>query len=169
VQQATHDPLTGLFNRRHLNDALPTLFALAQRDGQTMALAIIDLDHFKRINDDHGHAAGDRLLAQFGELLSGECRRSDVACRYGGEEFCLLMPRTDTAGARRKVQALLRRWRAQVFELGGAKLQGLSFSAGVADTALAPVSPDALLKAADDLLLAAKREGRNRVGVAAFA
>ena len=166
VEQATHDPLTGLFNRRHLNDALPTLFALAQRDTQTMALAIIDLDHFKRINDQHGHAAGDRLLAAFGELLAGHCRRSDVACRYGGEEFCLLMPRTDAAGARRKVQTLLRRWRGQVFELAGHSLQGLSFSAGVADTALAPDSPDALLKAADDQLLTAKREGRNRVGIA---
>jgi two-component system, cell cycle response regulator len=167
VQQATHDPLTGLFNRRHLNDALPTLFALAGREAQTMALAIIDLDHFKLVNDMHGHAAGDRLLAAFGELLAAHCRRSDVACRYGGEEFCLLMPRTDAPGARRKVQALLRRWRTQTFDVGGTALQGLSFSAGVADTTLAPDSPDALLKAADDLLLTAKREGRNRVGVAA--
>ncbi|HEY0857636.1 MAG TPA: diguanylate cyclase [Albitalea sp.] len=165
-QQATQDPLTGLFNRRHLNDTLPTLFALAQRESRTLALVIIDLDHFKLINDRHGHAAGDRLLAAFGELLGGHSRRSDVACRYGGEEFCLLMPRTDADGARRKVQALLRRWRTQSFDLGGVVLQGLSFSAGVADTALAPASPDALLKAADDQLLAAKREGRNRIGVA---
>jgi two-component system, cell cycle response regulator len=168
VQQATQDPLTGLFNRRHLNDSLPTLFALAQRESQTMALAIIDLDHFKRINDEYGHAAGDRLLEAFGEMLADQCRRSDVACRYGGEEFCLLMPRTDATGARRKVQALLRRWRAQSFDIGdGITLQGLSFSAGVADTTLAPASPDVLLKAADDQLLAAKREGRNRIGIAA--
>ena len=168
LQQATQDPLTGLFNRRHLNDTLPTLFALAQRESQTMALAIIDLDHFKRVNDEHGHAAGDRLLAAFGELLADQCRRSDVACRYGGEEFCLLMPRTDASGARRKVQALLRRWRAQSFDIGGGViLQGLSFSAGVADTSMAPASPDALLKLADDQLLAAKREGRNRVGIPA--
>jgi len=166
-EQATHDPLTGLFNRRHLNDSLPQLFALARRDAQTMALAIIDLDHFKSINDRHGHAAGDRLLAAFGELLGEHSRRSDVACRYGGEEFCLLMPRTGADGARRKVQTLLRRWRAQCFELGGVTLQGLSFSAGVADTTLPLASPDALLKAADDQLLAAKRDGRNRVGVAA--
>lgn len=162
-QQATRDPLTGLFNRRHLNDALPTLFALAQREAQTLALVIIDLDHFKSVNDQHGHAAGDRLLAAFGELLAGQVRRSDVACRYGGEEFCLLMPRTDAAGARRKAQALLRRWRAQSFDLGGVTLPGQSFSAGIADTSLAPASPDALLKAADDQLLAAKRAGRNRV------
>ncbi|MEK8033331.1 GGDEF domain-containing protein [Ideonella sp. DXS29W] len=169
VQQATRDPLTGLFNRRHLNDALPTLFALAQRDAHTMALAIIDLDHFKLVNDRHGHAAGDRLLAAFGDMLAAQCRRSDVACRYGGEEFCLLMPRTEAADASRKVQALLRRWRTQSFDLGGTRLQGLSFSAGVADTSLAGDSPHALLKAADDLLLAAKREGRNRVGVATTA
>jgi diguanylate cyclase (GGDEF)-like protein len=110
--------------------------------------------------------AGDQLLAAFSELLAGECRRSDVACRYGGEEFCLLMPRTTAAVARRKVQALLRRWRARVFNLDGVVLQGLSFTAGVADTERAPGSPDALLKCADDLLLAAKREGRNRVGIA---
>ena len=70
--QALRDDLTGLFNRRHLNDALPTLFALARRDTQTMALVIIDLDHFKSINDRHGHAAGDRLLAAFGELLAAQ-------------------------------------------------------------------------------------------------
>ncbi|CAG0946324.1 partial putative diguanylate cyclase DgcQ, partial [Gammaproteobacteria bacterium] len=134
-QQATQDPLTGLFNRRHLNDTLPTLFALAQREERTLALVIIDLDHFKLINDQHGHAAGDRLLAAFGELLAAHSRRSDVACRYGGEEFCLLMPRTGADGARRKVQALLRRWRAQSFDIGSVMLQGLSFSAGVADTA----------------------------------
>lgn len=168
-EQATRDTLTGLFNRRHLNDALPTLVALAERERQTLALVIIDLDHFKAVNDTHGHAAGDRLLAAFGALLAGQTRRSDVACRYGGEEFCLLMPRTDAAGARRKVQALLRRWRNLVFDLGGVLLQGQTFSAGVADTTLAPDSPDALLKAADDQLLAAKRAGRNRVGAVAAA
>jgi diguanylate cyclase (GGDEF)-like protein len=167
--QATHDALTGLFNRRHLNDTLPAMFAFALREGQTLALAIIDLDHFKRVNDEHGHAAGDRLLAAFGELLGNHCRKSDVACRYGGEEFCLLMPRTDAAGAQRKLQALLRRWRAQAPAVGGPLLGGGSFSAGVADTLLAPASPDALLKAADDELLAAKRAGRGRVGMATAA
>jgi diguanylate cyclase (GGDEF)-like protein len=165
-QQATQDPLTGLFNRRHLNDTLPQLHALAAREGQPLALAIIDLDHFKRVNDRHGHAVGDQLLSAFGELLATHSRRSDVACRYGGEEFCLLMPRTDAATARRKVQALLRRWRAVRLAGDGRVVDGLSFSAGTADTQLAPGSPDALLKAADDALLAAKRAGRNRVGTA---
>ena len=165
-QQATQDPLTGLFNRRHLNDTLPQLHALALREGQPLALVIIDLDHFKRVNDRHGHAAGDQILTAFGELLATHSRRSDVACRYGGEEFCLLMPRTDAAAARRKAQALLRRWRTMQLECHGQAIDGLSFSAGAADTWLAPGSPDTLLKAADDALLAAKRAGRNRVGTA---
>ena len=163
---ATQDPLPPLCKRPHLNAALPTLFALAQREGRAMSLVIIDLDHFKRVNDQHGHATGDQLFADFGELLVRHGRRSDVACRYGGEEFCLLMPRTHADGARRKVESLLKRWRAHSLRAGGATLSGLSFSAGIADTSTARQSPDALLKAADDELLHAKRSGRNRVHVA---
>ena len=165
-QQATRDELTGLFNRRHLNETLPSMWALARRDGRPLAAVIIDLDHFKRVNDEHGHDAGDRLLAGFGRLLAGSLRKSDVACRYGGEEFCVLMPDTDAAGARRKVAALLRRWRVESLLQGAAAGGGTSFSAGVADTRQTSVSWQALLKAADEQLLAAKREGRNRVRVA---
>lgn len=165
-QQATRDELTGLFNRRHLNETLPAMLALARRDQQPLAVAIIDLDHFKAVNDQHGHGAGDQLLAAFGSLLSDNSRKSDVACRYGGEEFCLLMPRTDAASARRKVGALLRRWRGERFVVDGAVLEGLSFSAGVADSERCPGSVAQLLKAADDELLAAKRLGRARVRAA---
>lgn len=162
--QATRDELTGLFNRRHLNATLPAMLALAEREGAPLAVALIDLDHFKSVNDRHGHGAGDTLLAAFGRLLDASVRKSDVACRYGGEEFCLLMPRTDAAGARRKVQALLRRWRGEAFDLGGGlQLSGFTFSAGVADSQRCPGTVAQLLKAADDELLAAKRLGRNRV------
>lgn len=163
TEQATSDFLTGLFNRRHLNDALPAMLALAQRDRQPLAVAIIDLDHFKAVNDEHGHAVGDRLLAAFGKLLAGHSRKSDVACRYGGEEFCLLMPRTDAAAACRKINALLKLWRGKSFAVDGVTLSGLSFSAGVCDSRHAPASVAALLKVADDALLAAKQRGRNRV------
>lgn len=166
-QQATRDVLTGLFNRRHLNDALPAMWALAQREGKPLAVSIIDLDHFKRVNDERGHDAGDRLLAAFGHHLAANLRKSDVACRYGGEEFCVLMPDTDAAGARRKIAALLKRWRVEALMLGAVGQAGTSFSAGVADSLLAAGSPQALLKRADDELLAAKREGRNRVLAAA--
>jgi two-component system, cell cycle response regulator len=167
-RQATQDALTGLFNRRHLNDTLPQLHALARREGQPLALVILDMDHFKQVNDAHGHDAGDALLAAFGELLAQHSRKSDVACRFGGEEFCLLMPRTDAAAARRKAQALLKLWRQMPLRLpDGSQASGLSFSAGAADTASAGHSPDALLKAADDALRAAKQAGRSRVQVAA--
>ncbi|MCU0950717.1 MAG: GGDEF domain-containing protein, partial [Burkholderiaceae bacterium] len=104
-QQTVRDFLTGLFNRRHLNDVLPQMLALARRDGEPLALAILDLDHFKLVNDRHGHAAGDRVLQGFGALMLQALRRSDVACRYGGEEFCVLMPRTTAHAARRKIDA----------------------------------------------------------------
>jgi diguanylate cyclase (GGDEF)-like protein len=162
-EQATRDELTGLFNRRHLNDVLPAMWALAQRDKKPLAAVIIDLDHFKRVNDEQGHDAGDRLLAAFGRLLAANLRKSDVACRWGGEEFCVLMPETDAAGARRKIAALLKRWRVESLLRGAAGEAGTSFSAGVADSRVAAVSFQALLKRADEELLAAKREGRSRV------
>jgi diguanylate cyclase (GGDEF)-like protein len=165
-QQATRDELTGLFNRRHLNNTLPSMWALAQRENKPLAAAIIDLDHFKRVNDERGHDAGDRLLAAFGRLLVASLRKSDVACRWGGEEFCVLMPETDAAGARRKVAALLKRWRVESLMHGAIGEAGTSFSAGVADSTCAIDSWQALLKRADDELLVAKREGRNRVLVA---
>lgn len=165
-QQATRDELTGLFNRRHLNDTLPAMWAMARRDGRPLAAAIIDLDHFKHVNDERGHDAGDRLLAAFGRLLEANLRKSDVACRYGGEEFCVLMPNTDARTARRKIATLLKRWRVESLVHGAAGDAGTSFSAGVADSTCVGAGWAALLKRADDELLAAKREGRNRVRVA---
>jgi len=162
-EQATRDVLTGLFNRRYLNDTLPAAFALARRDRQPLAVAIIDLDHFKATNDSYGHVIGDLLLERFGQMLTENCRESDVACRYGGEEFCLLMPRTDANAARHKVDALLELWRGQSLALEGEALSGLTFSAGIADTRQAPVTAQALLKCADDQLLLAKQTGRSRV------
>jgi diguanylate cyclase (GGDEF)-like protein len=163
-QQAVRDPLTGLYNRRHLNDVLPAMFALARRDGQPLAAVVIDLDHFKQVNDHHGHLVGDTLLAAFGRLLGAHLRRSDVACRYGGEEFCLLLPRTAAPAARRKAAALLRQWRAMRFEVEGRGIEGLTFSAGIADSSEAAITePVDLLRAADAAVLRAKRGGRARV------
>jgi diguanylate cyclase (GGDEF)-like protein len=162
-QQAARDYLTGLFNRRHLEDVLPSMLALAQRDQQPLAVAMIDLDHFKMVNDMHGHAAGDAMLKSFGELLTKQGRKSDVACRYGGEEFCLLLPRTDAHAARRKLNSLLALWRGAEFHFGVTDCTANTFSAGVADSFLAPQTPADLLRAADGCLLEAKRLGRHRV------
>jgi len=160
---AVRDALTGLFNRRHLNLTLPSLLAMARRQGLPLAVAILDLDHFKSVNDEHGHAAGDMLLSAFGQLLGEGCRQSDVACRYGGEEFCLLMPATSAAEALHKVNGLLAQWRGQSFNVGGHVVDGMTFSAGVADSSLVPGQAEPLLQAADNALLQAKRSGRARV------
>jgi len=168
LQHATRDALTGLYNRRYMNEMLPALWAAARRDARPLSVAILDLDHFKRVNDELGHDAGDRLLEAFGRLLAASLRRSDVACRYGGEEFCVLMPGTEAAAARRKLARLLERWHSQAqLQLGTGGGPGTSFSAGVADTRGADASAQALLLRADRELLCAKREGRNQVRVAA--
>jgi len=170
---AVRDFLTGLFNRRHLNDVMPSMLALAARDRQPLAVVIIDLDHFKDVNDRYGHLMGDMLLAAFGKLLVTRMRKSDIACRYGGEEFCLLMPRTDASAAQRKIGAVLKFWRGTAFPIEGGKsgstLTGLSFSAGVSDSIRAAGSTDELLKAADACVLEAKRLGRDRIVVHAIA
>jgi diguanylate cyclase (GGDEF)-like protein len=168
-EMAVRDELTRLFNRRHLNAVLPGMLALARRNREPLTVVIIDLDDFKGVNDAHGHLAGDQLLAAFGSLLAASCRSSDVACRYGGEEFCLLMPRTAAEAAARKTRKILRRWREMSFNLNEACVTGLTFSAGAADSQRAGTSATELLTAADDLALAAKRLGRNRVLTAATA
>lgn len=165
-QQATRDFLTGLFNRRHLNDVLPQMLAQARREQQPLAVAIIDLDHFKAVNDRHGHVAGDTLLASFGSLLNENTRQSDLAFRFGGEEFCLLMPGSGAREAQRKVLGLLQAWRRKAFHFETGSLTANTFSAGVADSFAAMQERETmehLLKAADDRLLAAKRSGRNQV------
>lgn len=162
AEQAVRDFLTGLYNRRHLSEVLPSMLALANRNGEALAVVVIDLDHFKAVNDRYGHATGDRLLQAFGALVRRNLRRSDIACRYGGEEFCVLMPKTSAHAARRKTDALRRQWRELRFEVDGGVLTGNSFSAGIADSATAASTADALLKAADDCALDAKRRGRDQ-------
>lgn len=163
--QAVRDFLTGLYNRRYLNDVLPPMLALAQRHDEPLALAVIDLDHFKEVNDVYGHAAGDRVLAAFGKLLRNRLRRSDIACRYGGEEFCVLMPRTSAEAAQVKLDQILKAWRGMRFDLGGKTLTGASFSVGIADSMTTLGTPETLLNAADHCALLAKRKGRGRVTV----
>jgi diguanylate cyclase (GGDEF)-like protein len=164
--QAVRDFLTGLFNRRHLNEVLPSMLALAERNDEPLAVAIIDFDHFKEVNDEHGHAAGDTLLAEFGKLLGERLRKSDVACRYGGEEFCLLMPHTDATAARRKMATLQDAWRQRRFVFDSGIVSECTFSAGIADSRRIRGSLDALLRAADSAGLDAKRRGRDRVVIA---
>jgi len=161
---AARDRLTGVYNRGHFDRAIVTAMELAGRSGAPLSLVILDIDHFKRINDEHGHASGDLTIRAVAAHLSRAMRRTDVVARYGGEEFVVLMPGIPPATARERIEALRQELAGQPLELGNGHTLTVSFSAGVAgspdDRELE--TPDALLAAADFRLLAAKRDGRGR-------
>lgn len=162
---ALTDSLTGLGNRRRLDAVLEPEIRRARRQGQSLALVMFDLDHFKPYNDRYGHPAGDACLRQFGELLRQALKRpGDLAVRYGGEEFTLLLPDTDTQGAALIVQEILHALRHAAIEHLGSPLGQVSASAGIAVAApsLENVTPENLMTAADEALYTAKRQGRDR-------
>jgi len=168
-EQAMRDPLTGLYNRRHLQDALPRELKRAQRAGRCVAVVVLDLDHFKRVNDNHGHAMGDQVLKAVADLLQAQTRAEDFCARYGGEEFCLVLPGANADQTLARLHTLQQRYAQLCVPHGGAQVSGLGFSAGVAVYPEDGDSDDALLKAADNALYRAKAEGRNRVCLAALA
>ncbi|HEX4885472.1 MAG TPA: tetratricopeptide repeat-containing diguanylate cyclase [Casimicrobiaceae bacterium] len=164
--EAVHDPLTGLFNRRYLDAAMPALTSAAERHGTPLTLALIDLDHFKQVNDRHGHLAGDKVLRRIGKLLGASLRPSDIVARWGGEEFCVLFPATDIAGAATALSTLATRLRELEVEWAGRVVGGFTFSAALAAYGPHGRSLAELVGAADDALYAAKGAGRDRVLVA---
>jgi diguanylate cyclase (GGDEF)-like protein len=161
AREAVRDPLTQLFNRRYLDSITPGLVAAALRRSTPLAVALVDLDHFKRVNDRHGHPAGDRVLHEIGALFGSALRPADVVCRYGGEEFCIVLPYTDAAGARTAMSALAGKLHDVKVAWDGDVLTGLTFSAGLAVLPRDGTSFDALLAAADRALYEAKAAGRN--------
>ncbi len=162
--RSTRDSLTELFNRRYLDEALDVEIKRAERSGRQLSLVMFDLDHFKQLNDSHGHDAGDEALRVFARLLNDVLRAGDIACRYGGEEFALILPGADIEQA----QEIAERVRAGLEEgTSGAYcdpcLADLTVSAGVANLEQHATDAASLLILADQALYQAKRSGRNRV------
>jgi len=164
AELATHDELTGLLNRRATLDRLRELHALSARHGAPESLVFVDLDHFKRINDEHGHAAGDAVLTAAGERLRAAVRSTDVVGRWGGEEFLIVLRQTGSNDAADVAEKLRARLASTPVELAGVR-HGLTGSFGVA-TLRAGEALDAWIERADRACYDAKREGRDRVNVA---
>ena len=157
--QALTDELTGLFNRRHFEHGLSGALHDQHNRGGPTSLVYFDLDAFKSINDSFGHGAGDQVLREFAEVLQAQIRQGDIACRTGGEEFCVVLPQTSLADAERLA------WRV-VSAVRDARLGprgNLTVSAGVATSPRSSEDHEHLVRQADEHLLRAKREGRDRV------
>jgi diguanylate cyclase (GGDEF)-like protein/PAS domain S-box-containing protein len=164
--QVMHDPLTGLFNRRYLDETLKREIARVQRKKVPLGVIMMDLDHFKRFNDSYGHEAGDSLLQVFGAFLQNQVRQEDVACRYGGEEFVLVMPEVSPEVVQARAEAIRQGIpRLQVLHQG--KVMGsITISLGVAMFPEHGTTAEAVLRAADDAMYQAKAQGRDRVVMA---
>jgi diguanylate cyclase len=161
-EQAVRDPLTGLFNRRHLDVALDTALERCRATGTSLALLLFDIDHFKQINDAHGHAAGDAILQMLAQLMLRHVRPQDIACRYGGEEFLVVMADVSLETAHQRANAL-----RQAFEKARVRNGGDNVSATVSCGVVAYLDHSAeaavLIRRADEALYLAKAQGRNRV------
>ena len=160
---AITDPLTGLYNRRYMESHIGTLVEQAVTRGKPLTVLVLDIDYFKSINDTHGHDAGDDVLREFAIRIRKSIRGIDLACRYGGEEFVVVMPETDMAVATVVAERLRRRIATDPFPIQqGARAVDVTISIGIAalgrdDTAAR------VIKRADQALYRAKRDGRNRV------
>jgi diguanylate cyclase (GGDEF)-like protein len=159
---AQRDGLTGAHNRRHLGDFLEREVARCHRHGRPLSLILLDVDHFKRINDEHGHLAGDEVLRSVARLVASMARREDCFARYGGEEFALVLPETPLDGARKLGDRIRAQVEGEAVAHEGRRLRA-TVSAGVAELGEGVERPEDLLAAADARLYEAKRGGRNRV------
>jgi len=165
------DVLTGWHNRRYLQVRLNEELARARRDGSHLVCLMLDVDHFKRVNDTWGHAAGDAVLQELAQRIDAQVRASDVAARYGGEEFVILLPSTDTASAVCIAERIRKAVSAAPYALPGNESETITASIGIAGVTPDPGAEDlktigdALIARADVALYRAKSDGRNRVAV----
>jgi diguanylate cyclase (GGDEF)-like protein/PAS domain S-box-containing protein len=164
-EQVIRDPLTGLFNRRFLEETLQREFSLAKRQSTTVCLVMIDIDQFKAYNDTYGHEAGDTLLKELGELLRKEVRQSDISCRYGGEEFLVVMPGAALEQGVERAELLRVAFSTGKYSHTGAKLNA-TISLGVATYPTHGGTWEEVLRVADRAMYVAKAAGKNRVASA---
>ncbi|MFC0269577.1 MASE3 domain-containing protein [Kushneria aurantia] len=163
TDHAYRDALTGLYNRRYLNETLPKLLAECRPDFP-LALILLDLDHFKRLNDSYGHEIGDQVLVALARLLGERLRHTDIPCRYGGEEFIVVMPGASAEIARKRMESMLEhfgQWQLTLED--GRRIEQLSFSAGLSVATRAGYPMNELIEQADRALYGAKHAGRARV------
>ncbi len=158
----TTDGLTGAFNKRYFEEDLERELHRFFRYQRPLSLLMLDIDLFKKVNDEYGHLAGDRVLAQLGSLIAANVRREDTFCRYGGEEFAVLMPEMDMDGAVAVAERLRNLVSEGHFDFEGLDLP-VSVSIGVAEAEASMTKPEEFVRVADDRLYEAKRKGRNRV------
>ena len=164
MEMALTDPLTGLFNRRYMETHVGTLVERSAARGKSLSLLILDIDYFKSINDNFGHDAGDDVLREFAERLKASIRGIDLACRYGGEEFVVVMPDTDLGVATLVAERIRRRIAGEPFPIEkGARAIEVTISVGIAARVGPQDNASQMLKRADEALYRAKRDGRNRV------
>lgn len=161
--QSIRDPLTGLFNRRFLDEWLERELRRAERDKSSVALLMLDLDHFKRFNDSYGHEGGDAVLREVGKLLQDEVRTSDIACRFGGEELAIVAPATGIAEAEGLAERVRRKVEGLVVLANSRSLGRVTVSVGVATSCNHEQNVEKLIRAADHALYRAKHSGRNCV------
>ena len=161
--QSIRDPLTGLFNRRYMEETLEREVRRAERAGRPLTLLLLDIDEFKHQNDSFGHDAGDAVLRELGALLARSLRREDVACRYGGDEFVLVLPDASLDTALRRADEIRETVKGLRVSAHGHSLGAITVSIGLAALPDHGLDPRALLAAADIALYRAKREGRDRV------
>jgi two-component system cell cycle response regulator len=164
IEMAITDALTGLYNRRYMENHLATLVEQAASRAKPLTVLVLDIDYFKSVNDTHGHDAGDDVLREFALRIRKSIRGIDLACRYGGEEFVIVMPETDMAVATMVAERLRRRIASDPFAIQqGARSVEVTISIGLAALGAASDTAAQILKRADQALYRAKRDGRNRV------
>ena len=161
--QSIKDPLTGLYNRRYLTEMLDREIRRAVRAEQPLGILILDLDHFKKFNDTYGHDAGDTVLREAASFLTRSIRVEDIVCRFGGEEFVIILPTADLSSAHARAERIRSKLRELTVMHQGQSLGMITISVGVATLPMHGTSPKELLEAADAALYRAKRDGRDRV------